>query len=143
MRSPAISIVSPSTTEARPTIGGTLSATGADTAGLATNAKAEKMKDKNARGVIGMFPTISEWFERRRELRRLCRVDARQLIDRDPLTAYYDAQRAAARARFAGDGPAFLHWARVAAEVARISQAPMNFGTVQAIVDEEERRARP
>ena len=100
------------------------------------------MKGKNARGVIGMFSTISEWFERRRELKRLCRDDARQLIDRDPLTAYYDAQRAAARARFAGDGPAFLHWTRVAVEVARISQAPMNYETVEAIVDEEERRAR-
>jgi hypothetical protein len=89
-----------------------------------------------------MFSIFSKWLERRRELRRLCRHDARQLVERDPLTAYYDAQRAAARARFAGDGAAFLHWARVAAEVARISQAPMNFGTVEAIVEEEERSAR-
>jgi hypothetical protein len=90
-----------------------------------------------------MFSIFSKWLERRRELRRLCRDDARQLVERDPLTAYYDAQRAAARARFAGDGPAFLHWARVAAEVARITQAPMNFETVESIVDEEERRAKP
>jgi len=89
-----------------------------------------------------MFSIFSKWIERRRELRRLYRDDARQLIERDPQTAYYDAQRAAARARLVGDGAAFLHWARVAAEVARISQAPMNFETVEAIVDEEERRAR-
>ncbi|MCP1211270.1 hypothetical protein NIM80_16485 [Devosia subaequoris] len=89
-----------------------------------------------------MFSAISEWFERRRELRRLCRDDARQLINRNPLTAYYDAQRAAARARFSGDGRAFMHWARVAAEVARISDAPMSLEVVEAIVDEEERRAK-
>ncbi|MBB4053532.1 hypothetical protein GGR20_003194 [Devosia subaequoris] len=100
------------------------------------------MNGKNAGGVIGMFSAISEWFERRRELRRLCRDDARQLINRNPLTAYYDAQRAAARARFSGDGRAFMHWARVAAEVARISDAPMSLEVVEAIVDEEERRAK-
>lgn len=54
--------------------------------------------------------------------------------------AYYDAQRAAARARFAGDSQAFLHWARVAAEVARISSAPMDYEIVKRIVDEEMNR---
>lgn len=131
----------PLVTEARPTSDRTLSPAASEFAELATSAKAAKMKRKIARWTIGMFSTFSEWIERRRELRRLCRDEARQLVERDPVNAYYDAQRAAARARFSGDGQAFLHWARVAAEVARISQAPMNFETVQAIVDEEERRA--
>jgi hypothetical protein len=60
----------------------------------------------------------------------------------NPATAYYDAQRIAARARFSGDGCAFLHWARVAAEIARISDNPMDIEVVQRIVDEEERAAR-
>lgn len=75
-------------------------------------------------------------------MRRLFQDNARELIERDPATAYYDAQRAAARARFAGDGQAFLHWANVAAEVARISTAPMDYEVVKSIVDEEERRAK-
>jgi hypothetical protein len=60
----------------------------------------------------------------------------------NPETAYYDAQRIAARARFARDGRAFLHWARVAAEIAKISNNPMDIEVVQRIVDEEERAAR-
>jgi hypothetical protein len=91
---------------------------------------------------MGMFSIISGWIERRRQSRWLCRDSACQLIERDPNTAYYDAQRAAARARFAGDGQAFQHWAKVAAEVARISDAPMNYEIVKCIVDEEERRAK-
>ena len=91
---------------------------------------------------MGAFSAITAWIERRRRLRRLFKDGARELIERDPATAYYDAQRAAARARFAGDGPAFLHWAKVAAEVARISTAPMNYEVVKSIVDEEERRAK-
>lgn len=75
-------------------------------------------------------------------MRRLFRDDARQLVERDPVSAYYDAQRAAARARFAGDGRSFLHWAKVAAEVARISNAPMDYEIVKNIVDEEEHRAK-
>jgi hypothetical protein len=89
-----------------------------------------------------MFRAISNWIERRRALTRLCRKDARRLLAMNPNTAYYDAQRIAARARFAGDGRAFLHWARVAAEVARISDNPMDLKVVQAIADEEERAAR-
>jgi len=91
---------------------------------------------------MGVLSAVLEWIERRQQLRRLFQHDARQLIERDPVTAYYDAQRAAARARFAGDGRAFMHWAKVAAEVARISNAPMNYEIVKNIVDEEERRAR-
>jgi hypothetical protein len=47
--------------------------------------------------------------------------------------AYYEAQRRAARARASHDGVDFLHWAKVAAEVARISPT-----VVRGIVDEEE-----
>ena len=90
---------------------------------------------------MGVLSAVTAWIERRRQLRRLFQDNARQLIERDPVTAYYDAQRAAARARFAGDGRAFLHWAKVAAEVARISNAPMDYEIVKSIVDEEERRA--
>lgn len=75
-------------------------------------------------------------------MRRLFQHDARQLIERDPVTAYYDAQRVAARARVAGDGLSSLHWAKVAAEVARISDGPMDYETVKTIVAEEERRAK-
>lgn len=56
-------------------------------------------------------------------------------------TAYYDAHRLAACARFGGDRDGFFHWARVAAEVARIGDSPMDMAVVRAIVDEEERRA--
>jgi hypothetical protein len=63
------------------------------------------------------------------------------LLQDDPRTAYYDAHRLAARARFSGDGRRFRHWAAVAAEVARLSDNPMDIGVVQAIVDEEARRA--
>lgn len=91
---------------------------------------------------MGAFSAITTWIERRRQLRRLFQDGARELIERDSATAYYDAQRAAARARFSGDGRAFLHWAKVAAEVARISNAPMDYEIVKSIVDEEERRAK-
>jgi len=90
---------------------------------------------------MGAFSAITSWIERRRKIRRLFQDGARDLIVRNPATAYYDAQRAAARARFAGDGQAFLYWAKVAAEVARISNAPMDYEIVKKIVDEEERRA--
>jgi hypothetical protein len=90
----------------------------------------------------GMFAVMARWWERRRTLQRLCREDARLLLERNPSAAYYDAQRLAARARFAGDSRAFMHWARVAAEVARISNNPMDIKVVQAIADEEEQFAK-
>jgi hypothetical protein len=90
---------------------------------------------------MGLLSTVTTWIERRRQLRRLFQHDARQLIERDPTAAYYDAQRAAARARFSGDSQAFFHWAKVAAEVARTSDAPMDYEIVKRIVDEEQRRA--
>jgi hypothetical protein len=88
-----------------------------------------------------MLSALSNWLGRRRALRRLRDEDARLLLARNPDGAYYDAQRLAARARFSGDSKSFLHWAGVAAEVAKISDNPMDINVVQAIVDEEERRA--
>ncbi len=85
---------------------------------------------------------MSHWFERRRALARLSETDARELLERNPRTAYYDAQRLAARARFSGDAQSFMHWARVAAEVARTSDNPMDRKVVESIVDEEEQHAR-
>jgi hypothetical protein len=88
-----------------------------------------------------MFSAISGWIERYRATKRLVRDDARRLIGRDPASAYYDAQRAAARARVADDPKSFMHWARVAVEVARISNAPMDIEVVRRIVEEEEQLA--
>ncbi|MER9176600.1 hypothetical protein NKH72_23820 [Mesorhizobium sp. M0955] len=39
----------------------------------------------------------------------------------DKRTAYYEAQRRAARSRVHGDTREFAHWAKVAAEIARIA----------------------
>ena len=89
-----------------------------------------------------MFGAISQWIRRRRAFARLCREDAQRLLTMNPSTAYYDAQRIAARARFSGDGRAFFHWARVAAEIAKVSNNPMDIEVVQRIVDEEEQAAR-
>jgi hypothetical protein len=91
--------------------------------------------------VCVMWRNISDWFVRRQAAKARVRDDARFLIGKSPATAYYDAQRLAARARFAGDGKGFIHWARVAAEVARIGTGPMDIAVVRAIVDEEERLA--
>lgn len=91
-----------------------------------------------------MFRAIKAWIERRRARRQLVEDDARELIRRGERNAYYDAQRLAARCRFRGDGPGFLHWATVAAEVARRSPiAEMDMRTVQAIVDDEMSDSKP
>lgn len=63
-------------------------------------------------------------------------------MQEDEHGAYYEAHRLAARARAEGRGSEFAHWAKVAAEVARISpRAEMDLATVQSIVDEELRRS--
>lgn len=84
-----------------------------------------------------MFRIVKKWIESRKQLSALRRNDARELLSVNPRTAYYDAQRLAARSRFRGDRQGFIHWASVAAEVARISNNPMDIEVVQAIVDEE------
>lgn len=132
---PSIDMVSPSEIRAVPVI------VMAGTATVRPVSSITAIKGIGAeRRIMGVLSAVLEWIERRRQLRRLFQHDARQLIERDPVTAYYDAQRAAARARFAGDGQAFLHWAKVAAEVARISNAPMDYEIVKKIVDEEMNR---
>jgi len=71
-------------------------------------------------------------------LRRLWREDAQALIEQDEPNAYYTAQRLAARCRARGDKDSFFHWAKVAAEVARLSPlTEMNYAVVEAIVAEE------
>jgi hypothetical protein len=61
------------------------------------------------------------------------------LVEADAVNAYYEAQRRAARARVRGNGQEFFHWAKVAAEVARMTpQAEMDIDVVQAIAVEEE-----
>lgn len=88
-----------------------------------------------------MFYAIGRWLERRRAIRLRWQSDARELIRIDEPRAYYAAQRLAARARANGSAHAFLHWTKVAAEVARVSpRAEMDLAMVQAIVDEELRR---
>jgi hypothetical protein len=81
------------------------------------------------------------WIDRRREIRRRWQVDARRLVVQDPTGAYYEAQRRAARARANGAGDEFLHWAKTAAEVARIAPtSEMDISVVEKIIDEELRR---
>ncbi|CRK76703.1 hypothetical protein NIG5292_02768 [Nereida ignava] len=87
-----------------------------------------------------MLKSIGRWMERRRAIRRRWQSDARALVGADEVNAYYEAQRRAARARVRGDRAAFYHWAKVAAEVARIAPfAEMDIDVLQALVAEEER----
>lgn len=88
-----------------------------------------------------MFNWIKQYRERRRRIQDRCKADARALVSADPIAAYCNAQRLAARCRCSGQADDFLHWSRVAAEVARIEpRAAMDFKTVQAINDREEAR---
>jgi len=87
-----------------------------------------------------MLVAIGRWLERRRIIRRRWQADARALVEADKTGAYYDVQRRAARARVGGDKAEFYHWAKVAAEVARIAPlAGMDIDVVRAVVAEEER----
>lgn len=88
-----------------------------------------------------MLAAIARWIERRKAIRRRWQADARALIATDEVNAYYDAQRRAARARRRGDRAEFYHWAKVAAEIARIAPlAQMDIETLRSVVAEEERR---
>lgn len=90
-----------------------------------------------------MLGALRRWMEARSQVRRRWRADARRLVQRDEASAYYEAQRLAAQARASGQAGEFFHWAKVAAEVARISpRAQMDLAVVQAIVDDEMRRGR-
>lgn len=88
-----------------------------------------------------MISWIKAQLERRRRNRDQVRADAQALASSDPINAYYDAQRMAARCRHAGELDEFMHWSRVAAEVARIEpRAQMDFRKARAIDDREEVR---
>lgn len=90
-----------------------------------------------------MIGAVRRWIEHRRTVRLLWQADARRLIQQDEDGAYYMAQRLAARARAARDRTTFLHWAKVAVEVARLSsRAKMDPSVVQSIVDDELRAGR-
>ena len=85
-----------------------------------------------------MFSALTRWLERRREIRARWQADARSLILNDERGAYYQAQRMAARSRVQGSMNEFIHWTKVAAEIARISPvAEMDVAVVQSIVDKE------
>lgn len=64
---------------------------------------------------------VRGWVDRHRAIRRRWQRDARSLIAQDERGAYYAAQRLAARSRALGERREFIHWAKVAAEVARLS----------------------
>ena len=85
-----------------------------------------------------MLHAVMAWIARRRDIRRRWQADARRLVAQDEAGAYYEAQRRAAHARAKGAGGEFLHWAKTAAEVARIApNAEMDASVVRAIVDQE------
>lgn len=88
-----------------------------------------------------MISWIKKHLEKRRQLQDRFKADAQKLAAADSLNAYYNAQRLAARCRHAGEGDEFMHWSRVAAEIARIEpRAEMDFAKVRAIDDREDAR---
>lgn len=90
-----------------------------------------------------MLQAVRRWLEKRSAIRRRWRRDAQVLILLDKRTAYYEAQRRAARSRVYGDVREFAHWAKVAAEIARTApEAEMDIDVVRAVVDDELERLR-
>lgn len=90
-----------------------------------------------------MLTAIARWIEHHRDLRRRWQEDARRLLVAEEINAYYEAQRRATRSRVRGDKVEYWHWAKVAAEVARLSpEVKMELDTLRMIVAEEERRRR-
>lgn len=85
-----------------------------------------------------MIEFLRQRIEHRRAIRRRWQEDARRLAGADPISAYYEAQRRAARSQAQGNTAEYWHWAKVASEVARIEpQAAMDFEVVKAIADQE------
>jgi hypothetical protein len=81
--------------------------------------------------------------EKRRQYRDRCKVEAHKLVSADPVNSYYNAQRMAARCRCAGQADEYVHWSKIAAEIARIEpRAEMSFAKVKAINDREDARQR-
>ncbi len=68
-----------------------------------------------------MLEAIKNWMRQHHDQRRRWREDALSLLNAKSSIAYYEAQRRATRSRLAGDRGVFIHWAKVAAEVARLS----------------------
>jgi hypothetical protein len=90
-----------------------------------------------------MLGRLRHWIDYRRALRARWQGDAKRLLAAEETNAYYEAQRRATRARVRSNRSEFYHWAKVAAEVARLSpQVEMNIAVLEHIVDEEERRSR-
>lgn len=73
--------------------------------------------------------------------RAAVRQRARELAARSPSTAYYEAHRAASRARFAEDSEGFEYWSGVVAELALRFDCPKDIEVVRRIFAEEARRA--
>lgn len=85
-----------------------------------------------------MLRPISDWIEKRGQIRQRWQHDARVMLQLHGPRAYYEAQRRVSRARASHNRAGFWHWAKVAAEVARLSpDVEMDMKTVQAIADEE------
>lgn len=85
-----------------------------------------------------MIAFLRQWIEHRRAIRRRWQEDARRLAAADPVNAYYEAQRRAARSRAQNNAGEYWHWANVASEIARIEpRAEMDFEVVKAIADQE------
>jgi len=85
-----------------------------------------------------MIELLRQWIEQRRAIRRRWQEDAKWFAAADPVNAYYEAQRRAARSRAQDNAGESCHWAKVASEVARIEpRAAMDFEVVKAIADQE------
>ncbi|NMG41890.1 hypothetical protein GRZ55_21905 [Chelativorans sp. ZYF759] len=89
-----------------------------------------------------MLVVIRRWLEHRRAIRLRWQDDTRRLVAAEEANAYNEAQRRAARSCVRGQIREFHHWAKVSAEIARISPVvEMDIDVVTAIVAEEERRS--
>lgn len=85
-----------------------------------------------------MFRFLHRWLGQRRAIRRRWQTDAKLLAGRDPVSAYYEAQRRAFRGRSEGDFHEYWHWAKVASEIARIEpRAEMDFDILKNLSDQE------
>lgn len=88
-----------------------------------------------------MLEAIKIWMRRHHDRRRRWREDVLSLLNAKGNIAYYEAQRWATRSRLAGDRGEFFHWAKVAAEVARLSpEVEMDIAVLRFVVAEEEKR---
>lgn len=87
-----------------------------------------------------MLAVIRRWGRAKTDDPAALQADARILVAADEVNAYYEAQCRAAQARVRGDGQEFFHWAKVAAEVARLAP-PGGDGHCAIAAEEEAQRA--